>query len=425
MRTGRGASGAGAAAAGGGPVGGWETGGAGDGGSSVESTAGGTGWVPPAYPYDRLGTARALADALPGGVVDLSVGTPCDPPPPSVLAVLADADRRGAARGYPPSAGTPELRAAIVAWVAETFGVQLDAGEVAVCVGTKELVATTPAWLALRRPGRDTVLYPAVSYPTYAMGAVLGGLRAVPVPLDENWQLDLDAIDPSDAARALLLWVNSPGNPAGALDDLPAVAAWGAAHGVPVFSDECYAEFSWRSEPRTVLGHGGGDGLEGVVAVHSLSKRSNLAGLRVGWYSGDPDLVGYLREVRKHVGAMVPGPVQLAAAAALADRGHVADQRARYRHRLERMVELLGRLGIEASLPAGGFYLWVGAPGGDAWSFTERLARDLGVLVSPGEFYGPAGAGQVRFALVAPDERLDLVAERVEALAGAGGSAGS
>src|SRR5439155_24446037 len=183
----------------------------------------------------------------------------------------------------------------------------------------------------------------------------------------------------------LCLWVNSPGNPAGQVDDLAVAAAWGRAHEVPVFSDECYVEFSWAGPPRTVLT----SGLDGVVAVHSLSKRSNLAGLRIGFYAGDPELVGYLSEVRKHAGFMVPGPVQAAAAAALQDDQHVEAQRATYLERLE-----MFRRGLEAwpgadvPRPGGAFYLWMPAPGGDAWGFTERLAVEAGALVSPGDCYG-------------------------------------
>jgi len=372
------------------------------------------GWVPPAYPYDRLAPAKAKAAAVPGGLVDLSVGTPCDPPPAVVLAALADADRAGATRGYPPSIGTAGLRAAIAGWFGETFDVDMPATAVGACVGTKELVATTPQWLKLRRPDRDTVLYPAVSYPTYAMGAELAGLRAVPVPALPGGGLDLGAIDPADARRGLLLWSNSPANPTGALDDLDAAAAWGREWDVPVFSDECYVELTWDGPPATIAGRGAGPGgMGGVVAVHSLSKRSNLAGLRVGWYAGDPELVSYLQEVRKHAGMMVPGATQLAAQAALADTAHVAEQRDRYRRRLVRMQEALAARGLDVALPAGGFYLWLRAPGGDAWAWTEQLAAEGGVLVSPGDFYGPDGAGWVRVAMVAPDDRIELVASRL------------
>jgi aspartate/methionine/tyrosine aminotransferase len=263
----------------------------------------------------------------------------------------------------------------------------------------------------LRRPDRDVVLYPAVSYPTYAMGATLAGAEPVAVPVDDEFRVDLDAIDPSDSERALCLWVNSPGNPTGNLDDLRAAAEWGRARGIPVLSDECYAEFTWDDSPRTVLEAG----LEGVIAVHSLSKRSNLAGARVGFYAGDPELVTYLAELRKHAGFMVPGPVQAAAIAAWADDAHVEVQRERYAARLRGWQKLLGKLGVDAPLPSGGFYLWAPAPNGDAWALARRLAEEVGVLVSPGEFYGSAGAGHVRLAMVQPDSSLDLVAERVAA----------
>jgi aspartate/methionine/tyrosine aminotransferase len=148
--------------------------------------------------------------------------------------------------------------------------------------------------------------------------------------------------------------------------------------------------------------------------VHSLSKRSNLAGLRVGFYAGDGDLVDYLREVRKHAGYLVAGPIQAAAVVAFGDDGHVDGQRARYLHRLERVREVLQRgLDLDVALPKGAFYLWVPAPGGDAWGLAKRLATDAGALVSPGEFYGPAGADHVRIAVVQPDERIELIAQRL------------
>jgi succinyldiaminopimelate transaminase len=373
------------------------------------------GFVPPVYPYDRLDSAKAKATALPGGIVDLSIGTPTDPPPPGVLAALAGADQAGTVRGYPPSAGSAGLRAAIGAWAAGRLGVDLPIDAVAACVGTKEFVATVPQWLRLRTPSQDTVLYPAIAYPTYEMGAILAGCRAVAVPVDPSFRLDLAAVDEADAARALVLWVNSPGNPAGQLDDLAAAAQWGRERGVPVFSDECYLEFTWDGPARTIL-RSAGDGatrLDGVVALHSLSKRSNLAGLRLGWYAGDPDLVHYLREVRKHVGMMPPGPVQWAAVAALADQSHVDAQRQRYWARLTRMAEILAGLGVPAPLPEGGFYLWAPIPGGDAWGFAETLAAEGGALVSPGDIYGPPGAGYIRVAMVQPLERLELVARRL------------
>lgn len=368
------------------------------------------GFVPPPYPYDRLDDLKAVAGAHDGGMVDLSIGTPCDSPPADVVAALSASN---AERGYPASIGTVAFREAASSWVRRRLGAQVDPSAVGACIGTKELVAGIPQWLHLRDPSRDTVLYPAISYPTYEMGATLAGCRAVAVPVDDQWRIDLSAIDPADAARALCLWVNTPGNPAGGLDDLAEAAAWGRANSVSVLSDECYAEFTWDGPPRTILT----EGTEGVLAVHSLSKRSNLAGVRAGFYAGDADLVHFLQEVRKHAGFMLPGPVQAAAVVAFADDDHVDAQRARYRRRLEWAAELLGRTyGIDVAMPGGAFYLWVAAPDGDAWAFAARLAADAGVLVSPGEFYGAAGAGHVRIAMVQPEERLSLVEQRLAAI---------
>lgn len=364
------------------------------------------GFVPPPYPYDRLDALKPLADNFEGGLVDLSIGTPCDPPPPAVVEALSTSQ---AERGYPPSIGSARFREAAAGWLARRFGAQVDASTIGACVGTKELVASLPHVLRLRDPSRDTVLYPAIAYPTYQMGAILAGCRAVAVDVDGEWRLDLASVDEADAARALCLWVNTPGNPAGGLDDLGAAAAWGRERGIPVISDECYAEFTWDGLPHSILEHG----LDGVLAVHSLSKRSNLAGVRAGFYAGDHDLVRYLAEVRKHAGLMPPGPVQAAAAVALDDDAHVDDQRLRYLERLRFVAQTLEAIGVTAPIPQGSFYLWCPAPDGDAWALTHLLAAKGGALVSPGEFYGHAGAGHVRIAAVQPIERLTLVAQRL------------
>src|SRR4051794_14646933 len=361
-----------------------------------------TGFVPPPYPYDRLSEITALANRHEGGAVDLSIGTPCDPTPPDVLAALGAGDT---ARGYPPSIGTRALREAAAGWIGRRLGASVDPEtEVGACVGTKEFVASVPQYLKLRTPGRDTILYPAISYPTYEMGAVLAGLRAVPY-------LRLADVAEEDARRALAVWVNSPGNPTGELADLAAAAEWGRAFGVLVLSDECYAEFTWAGRPTTILR----EGLEGLLAVHSLSKRDNFAGARIGFYAGDAELVHYLREVRKHAGLMPPGPVQAAAVVALGDDAHVDAQRARYLDRMRRLAEVLGKAGYPAQLPDGAFYLWVPAPDEDAWAAARDLAEQAGIVLSPGEFYGAEGAGYFRVAAVQPDERIELAAARVGA----------
>jgi aspartate/methionine/tyrosine aminotransferase len=290
------------------------------------------------------------------------------------------------------------------------FDLELTSGDLAACVGTKEFVASLSGYLHLRSPQRDTVLYPAVSYPTYAMGATLGGLRSVPVSM-VNGQLDLASIETQDVERALVLWANSPSNPTGYLDDLGELARWGRSHGVLVASDECYAEFTWASRPRSILEHGS----DGVLALHSISKRSNLAGFRAGFYAGDPEIVTYLRSVRQHAGFMVPGPVQSAVALAYGDDAHVELQRERYLHRLELLSGALKRLDIDAPMPEGSFYLWCSRTGMDGWELALLLAQRSGLVVSPGELYGEAGTQFVRIAVVQPDERLELAASRLEA----------
>ena len=370
-------------------------------------------FVPPPYPHDRLDAFRRLADVVPGGVVDCSIGNPVDPIPEFVLSALAAA--APLATGYPATIGSPAFRDAAAAWIERRLGVALAAEHVLACVGTKELVASLPRMLNLRIPDRDTVLYPAISYPTYAMGAELAGLRAVPVPLDADWHLDLARVSAADAERALLLWTNEPGNPTAAVASTEAIGetvTWARDRGITVAADECYAEFS-AGDPSTVLA----TGVDGVLAVHSLSKRSNMAGFRAGFVAGDPELVRYLGEVRKHAGLMMPAPIQAAAAAALGDDVHVAAQRARYVERRELMITGLAELGLVHDGGPAPFYLWLRSEDhvDDGWELAARLA-EAGTLVAPGGLYGPAGADHVRLALTQSNDRLELVLSRLAAV---------
>ena len=363
------------------------------------------GFVPPPYPYDRLDAFKAVAAKHQGGVIDLSVGDPCDPPSAAVIAALSTSNLE---RGYPPSIGIEPLRAAARNWMQRSFDIDIPLSQIAAAVGSKEFVVTTPQWMKLRTPSRDTVLFPAVSYPSYAMGATLSGCRPVAVPMTASGGIDISKISADDAKRALMIWMNSPSNPTGALDDMEAVVKWGRANNVPVFSDECYVEFTWQGKPTTALQYG----TEGVIALHSLSKRSNLAGLRVAFYAGAADIVHYLKEVRKHAGLMVPGPAQAAGVVALNDVEGVKVQAQVYRRRLERTAEVLSKWsGRNIDLPAGGFYLWFDAT--DGWEFAERLATEGGALVSPGDFYGAGGSNNVRVAVVQPDDRIELLAQRL------------
>jgi succinyldiaminopimelate transaminase len=368
------------------------------------------GFVPPPYPYDRLRALERLADSLLGGVVDCSIGTPCDPVPE--IEARAAAAALPSSMGYPASAGSAALRHAAAAWIGRRFGVAIDGEHVGACVGTKELVASLPHLLRLRNPERDTVLFPAVAYPSYEMGAILGGCRAVPVALDAQWHLDLSTVSDADAERALVLWVNEPGNPTssvGSSSHLAEVATWARERGIVTASDECYAEFA--PEPATILE----GGLGGVLAMHSLSKRSNLAGMRIGFYAGDVDLVSYLVEARKHAGLMVPAPMQAAAVAALGDDDHVAVQRNRYAERRALALDALAPLGLVHDGGPCSFYLWLRREGSadDGWEIAAELSQKAGLLVAPGDLYGPVGADHVRLALVQPRERLELAFDRL------------
>ena len=333
--------------------------------------------------------------------MDLSVGTPVDPTPPVVRAALAAA---ADAPGYPRTAGTPALRAAAAGWLRRVHGVTgLADDAVLPTIGSKELVALLPMLLGLG-PG-DRVMLPPVAYPTYEVGVVLAGAQPVRA----------DSTVAAGPAPVRLVWVNSPGNPTGRV--LPAahlrkMVDWVRERGAILVSDECYLDFGWDAEPVSVLHPAvtGGDHT-GVLAVHSLSKRSNLAGYRAGFVAGDPALVAGLLETRKHAGLIVPAPVQAAATAAWSDDTHVADQRDRYARRRAWLRPALERAGFTVEHSEAGLYLWV-TRGRDSWAEVAELAA-LGILVAPGAFYGPAGERHVRVALTATDERVAAAVDRL------------
>jgi succinyldiaminopimelate transaminase len=353
----------------------------------------------PDFPWDRLVPYAERARSHPDGIVDLSVGTPVDATP----AIIQEALRAAAdAPGYPLTAGTPALRDALTQWAVRRLGAPDGIG-VLPTVGSKELVALLPSLFGIGPA--DTVAIPALAYPTYAVGAQLAGAQAVTY----GSLLDLGP------ARIRLLWVNSPGNPTGQVlpvDHLAKIVAWARERGTVVVSDECYLELGWDAEPVSVLDpRVCGADPTGLLAVHSLSKRSNLAGYRAGYVLGDPALVATLLEVRKHAGLIVPAPVQAAMVAALGDDAHVTEQRTRYAARRAVLRPALEAAGLRIEHSTGGLYLWATA-GEDCWSTVGRLA-DQGILVAPGEFYGPTGQQFVRVALTATDERIAQVPRRL------------
>jgi succinyldiaminopimelate transaminase len=359
--------------------------------------------VLPDYPWDQLAPHRTTAARHPGGLVDLSMGTPVDPTP----ALVRDALAAGSdAPGYPLTAGTPRLRAAAAGWLRRVHGVTGLAEEAVLpTIGSKELVALLPLLLRLG-PG-DRVVLPEVCYPTYEVGVRIAGAEVV----------RSDSTVGAGPGPVRLVWVNSPANPSGRV--LPAghlrkVVDWARSRGAVVASDECYLDFGWEDSPVSVLHPSvtGGDHT-GVLAVHSLSKRTNLAGYRAGFVAGDPALVAGLLEIRKHAGLIVPRPVQDAATAAYDDDAHVAEQRARYGARRALLRPALEKAGFTVEHSVAGLYLWV-TRDRDCWAEVAELA-ELGILVAPGAFYGPAGARHVRVALTATDERVAAAADRLAA----------
>mgnify|MGYP001814964724 CR=1 FL=1 len=362
----------------------------------------------PDFPWDSLAGPAATARSHPGGLVDLSVGTPVDPTPDLVQRELVAAAN---APGYPTTHGTPALRQAVVEWFARRRGVPgLDPEAVLPTVGSKELVALLPSLLGIG--AGDVVVHPRIAYPTYDVGARLAG--ATPVAADAA---DVPVLGSEEVS---LIWVNSPANPTGAVLDveqLSRLVSWARERGAVVASDECYAELVWGDDPAPSIldPRVNGGSAEGLLALYSLSKQSNLAGYRAAFAAGDPALIARLLQVRKHAGLIMPEPVQAAMTAALGDDRHVAAQRERYRSRRALLQGSLSSAGLVHDGGDAGLYLWVRAsdrPGTTSAELVDALAA-RGILVAPGTFYGEAGDGFVRVALTASDERVGAARERL------------
>ena len=368
----------------------------------------------PDYPWEAMAPYAAKAAQHPGGAVNLSIGTPVDPTP----ALIQDALKAAAdAPGYPTVHGTPALREAIAGWFERRRGVAgLDPRNIMPTVGSKELVAWLPLLLGLK-PG-DVVVRPKVAYPTYDIGATLAGVTSVATD-------NLDELDDATRARVRLIWVNSPGNPTGSVrgvDSLRALVEQARELGAVVASDECYAELGWgdwdvqrggQAVPSILDPRVAGGSHQGLLAVYSLSKQSNVAGYRAAFVAGDPVLMPNLVNSRKHAGMIVPYPVQEAMRVALGDDAHVEAQKDLYRGRRERLVPALLDFGLEIKDSDAGLYLWSTA-GESTWDTVGRLA-ERGIVVGPGVFYGEAGNGYIRVALTGSDERIDAAVSRLVA----------
>ena len=355
----------------------------------------------PEFPWDTIAEAKARASAHPDGLVDLSMGTPVDPTPDVVQKALVDA---ADAPSYPTVLGPVALRQAAVDWLERRFGITgLTADHVLASIGSKELIGNLPIQLGLGP--NDLVVVPEIAYPTYEVGAKYAGCRVEAA----------DSTVKLGPVRPAIAYLNSPANPHGKIlgaDHLRKMIAWARERGTLLVSDECYLEYAWEGEPASVLHPDvNGGSLEGVLAVYSLSKRSNMAGYRGAFIAGDPAVVSELLEVRKHLGFMLPVPVQAAMTAALGDDNHIDQQREVYAARRTTLRKALESAGFTIEHSEGGLFLW--ATRDEPCRVTVDWLAERGILAAPGDFYGPRGHRHVRVALTATDERIAAAAARL------------
>ncbi|MDR1791037.1 MAG: succinyldiaminopimelate transaminase [Propionibacteriaceae bacterium] len=354
----------------------------------------------PPFPWDSLAPYQARARAHPDGLIDLSVGTPVDPTPEFAQQALAQA---ADAHGYPQVWGTPELRLSIINYLARRWNAETNEKQILPVIGTKELVAWLPTTLSLGV--EDTVVFPALAYPTYDVGARAVGART----------LATDDPETALAARPKLIWINSPANPHGRILTATQTRAWitvARECGAVLAADECYGEFGWEAEPVSVLDPAVNDGsAAGLLAIHSLSKRSNAAGFRAGFVAGDETLVQAQLQIRKHLGMMLPTPTQAVMRALLDDDAHVLTQRERYASRRAVLRPALEAAGLRIDASEGSLYLWA-TQGKDCWETIGWLA-DLGILAAPGAFYTTTPESHVRIALTATDAQIEAAARRL------------
>jgi len=293
-----------------------------------------------------------------------------------------------------------ELRAEIRRYCIEVLGASGEF-DVLPTIGSKEIVALLPFLLQVKK-----LLIPEIAYPTYKVGGILAGAQVIEVDIDAtHWPTN--GVD--------LAWINSPSNPTGRVHseaELIAAIEWSRKSGAVLASDECYLSFPDTKQGRSVLSLANGNN-KGLLAIHSLSKRSNLAGYRGSFIAGDAQLIKQLLEIRKHMGMMVPLPVQMATAAALKDETHVQQQAVRYKNRRAVLRQALESLGFKVEFSEAGLYLWC-SRGEEDWQTVAWFA-DRGVLVTPGSFYGDKGARHVRIALTATDDKINEAAKRLSA----------
>jgi len=349
----------------------------------------------PDFPWDALSPYSEIARQHPDGAIDLSQGTPVDPTPQLIQSALRESSN---SPRYPVTAGTKELQEAIQNWAINHLGASGDF-DVLPVIGSKELVAWLPTLLQSQK-----VIYPEIAYPTYLVGALLAQSEPIAV-----------GVDAATWPSADFAWVNTPSNPTGRVhseSELRATISWARQNSATLVCDECYIDFGDTATPTSLLKYTDGDN-SNILVVHSLSKRSSMAGYRGAFLIGDAKLISQIREVRKHAGMMVPLPIQNAMVAALSDESHVIEQRDRYNARRAALSPALIAAGFKIEESAAGLYIWC-TRAEDCWKSVEWLAK-LGIVATPGSFYGALGASHIRIAMTATDTQISDAAKRIKA----------
>ncbi len=354
------------------------------------------------YPFTRLDEAKRRLRAEGVEFVDFGVGDPREPTEPFIRQALVEA--LGETSSYPLAAGLPELRRAVANWCARRFGVEVDPErEVIPTLGSKEAIFSLAQAVVDRGSEKRLVLVTEPGYPVQERGALFAGADVERVPLLERngFLPDLDALPAETLARTAIFWVNYPNNPTGALAPLAfydRLAALAREHDFLLASDEAYTELYFGDQPPA-------SALQvadraNVAVFNTLSKRSSMTGYRSGFVVADPELIAALRRFRPNVGTAPQEFVQRAAIAAWSDEEHVERTRAAYRAKRELLLEVLERKGIRLAGGDATMYLWLEVPDGESSEGLATRLLERGLVVSPGSFFGPAGEGYWRIALV-------------------------
>lgn len=366
------------------------------------------------YPFARLEAEKQRVAATGVPIVDFGVGDPREPTAEAIRDALAAGLRE--TMPYPKATGLPELRAAIAAWLERRFGVVLDPGsEIIPTLGSKELIFSLAQIVVDPTAGRDLVVTTEPGYPVAERGARFAGADVLRLPLLEtnDFLPDLDAVDEDIWRRTALVWVNYPNNPTGA--EAPAglysrLAELAVRHDFLLASDEAYSEIYFSEPPGSVLQAG----CQNVIAVHSLSKRSSMTGVRSGFVAGSSDAVEALRLFRPSVGTTPQDFVQRASVVAWNDEAHVTEARERYGRKREILLPVLERKGCRNAGGPATMYLWLATPDGEGSEpFAQRLLGH-GIVVAPGSYLGPSGEGYVRLALVPTEDECRRAASILE-----------